>query len=147
MSTPQVFGNFYQISHVVIENIELRYFAYHTIWQKYFVLFFFFSFGPLRSSEKSENIIGLDSYILNSLDYLNSIWINISHCLTSLLKLKITVYFLAFIASSFRVTEDYPKQVYLARPLSCECFHYSQWNSLLYSICCHCSWCCSAWQP
>ena len=65
----------------------------------------FFTFGPLRSSEKSENIIGLDSYILNSLNYLNPIWINISHCLTSLLKLKITVYFLAFIASSFRVTE------------------------------------------
>ena len=30
-------------------------------------------------SEKSENIIGLDSYILGSLNYLNLIWICISH--------------------------------------------------------------------
>ena len=36
-------------------------------------------------------IIGLDSYILNSLNYLNLIWIYISHCMTSLLKLEITV--------------------------------------------------------
>ena len=35
--------------------------------------------------------IGLDSYILNSLNYLNLIWIYISHCMTSLLKLAITV--------------------------------------------------------
>ena len=32
-----------------------------------------------------------DSYILNSLSYLNLIWIYMSHCMTSLLKLEITV--------------------------------------------------------
>ena len=32
--------------------------------------------------------------------------LNVSQCMTSLLKLKITVSFLAFIASSFRVTEE-----------------------------------------
>ena len=42
-------------------------------------------------SEKSDNIISLDSYILNSLNNLNLIWIYISHCMTSLLKLEITV--------------------------------------------------------
>ena len=48
--------------------------------------------------------------------------------------------FLAFIASSFRVTEesgslkriDYPKQICLAHPLSFECFHCSKRNSSLY---------------
>ena len=44
-----------------------------------------------KYSEKSENMIGLDSYIQNSLNYLNLIWIYINHCLTSLLKLEITV--------------------------------------------------------
>ena len=44
-----------------------------------------------KYSGKSENIIGLDSYILNSLSYLNLIWIYMSHCMTSLLKLEITV--------------------------------------------------------
>ena len=44
-----------------------------------------------KYSLKSENIIGLDSYILNSLNYLNLIWLYISHCMTSLLKLEITV--------------------------------------------------------
>ena len=44
-----------------------------------------------KYSEKSENIIGLDSYILNSLNYLNLIWLYISHCMTSLPKLEITV--------------------------------------------------------
>ena len=42
-------------------------------------------------SEKSKNIIGLDIYILNSLNYLNLNLIYISHCMTSLLKLEITV--------------------------------------------------------
>ena len=44
-----------------------------------------------KYSEKSEDIIGLDSYILNSLSYLNLIRIYMSHCMTSLLKLEITV--------------------------------------------------------
>ena len=44
-----------------------------------------------KYSEKSENIIGLDSYILNSLNYLNLIWLYISHCKTSFLKLEIIV--------------------------------------------------------
>ena len=44
-----------------------------------------------KYSEKSENILGLDSYILNSLNYLNVIWTYISHRMTSLLKLEITV--------------------------------------------------------
>ena len=38
--------------------------------------------------------------------YLDPISINVSQCMTSLLKLEITVYFLALIASSFRVTEE-----------------------------------------
>ena len=38
--------------------------------------------------------------------YLDPISINVSQCMTSLLKLEITVSFLAFIASSFRVTEE-----------------------------------------
>ena len=41
--------------------------------------------------EIGTNIIGLDSYILNSLNYLKLIWIYISHGMTSLLKLEITV--------------------------------------------------------
>ena len=57
-------------------------------------------------SEESENIICLDPYILNSFSYLDPISINVSQCMTSLLKLEITVSFLAFIASSFRVTEE-----------------------------------------
>ena len=51
-------------------------------------------------------IICLDPYILNSFSYLGPISINVSQCMTSLLKLEITVSFLAFIASSFRVTEE-----------------------------------------
>ena len=50
-----------------------------------------------KYSEKSENIIGLD--------YLNLIWIYISYCRTSLLKLLLQYDSLAFISSSFRVTE------------------------------------------
>ena len=45
-------------------------------------------------------------FILNSFSYLDPISINFSQCMTSLLKLEITVSFLAFIASSFRVTEE-----------------------------------------
>ena len=70
---------------------------------------FIFYFVPLRQqkySEKSENIICLYPYILNSLSYLDPISITVSQCMTSLLKLKITVSFLAFVASSFRVTEE-----------------------------------------
>ena len=59
-----------------------------------------------KYSEKSENIICLDPYILNSFSYLDPISINVSQCMTSLLKLEITVSFLTFIASSFRVTEE-----------------------------------------
>ena len=44
-----------------------------------------------KYSEKSENIIGLDSYILNSLNHLNLVCIYISHCITSLLKLEISL--------------------------------------------------------
>ena len=56
----------------------------------------YFTFGPLRSSkysekfEKSENIIGLDSYFLNGLNCLNLIWIYIRYCMISLLKLENT---------------------------------------------------------
>ena len=45
----------------------------------------------LLYSKKSGNILGLDSYILNSLNYLYVIWTYISHCMTSLVKLEITV--------------------------------------------------------
>ena len=44
---------------------------------------------------KSENIIGLDSYILNSFSYLSPIWIYVSHCMI-----------------------DYPKRICLAHILS-----------------------------
>ena len=64
----------------------------------------YFTFGPLRSAEI--NLICLDPYILNSFSYLDPISINVSQCMTSLLKLEITVYFLAFIASSSWVTEE-----------------------------------------
>ena len=50
-------------------------------------------------SEKSENIICLDPYILNSFCYLDPISNHVSQCMTSLLKLEITGSFLAFIAS------------------------------------------------
>ena len=68
----------------------------------------YFTFGPdqQKYSEKSENIICLDSYILNSLNCLNLIWLYISHCMTSLLNLKLQYDFLAFVASLFRVTEE-----------------------------------------
>ena len=75
----------------------------------------------LKYSEKSENIIGLDSYILNSLNYLNLIWIYISHCMTSLLKLEITVYFFWLslpVHSGSLKRIDYPKQICLAHTLS-----------------------------
>ena len=52
-------------------------------------IYYFWSFD----SEKSENVI--DSYILNIYSHLEPIWIYISHCMTSLLKLEITVWFLA----------------------------------------------------
>ena len=55
---------------------------------------------------KSENVICLDPYILNSFSYLDPLSINVSQCMTSLLKLEITVSFLAFIASSYGVTEE-----------------------------------------
>ena len=51
-------------------------------------------------------IICLDPYIQNSFNYLDPISINVCQCITSLLNLEITVSFLAFIASSFRVTEE-----------------------------------------
>ena len=44
-----------------------------------------------KYSEKSENIIGLDSYILNSLNHVNLICYYISHCMTSLLKFEISL--------------------------------------------------------
>ena len=71
-------------------------------------IFYFWSFeiGRLKYSEKSEKIVCLDSYVLNSLSSLDTIWIYISHYMTSLLKLEITVCFLAFIASSFWVNEE-----------------------------------------
>ena len=77
-------------------------------------------------------MIGLDSYILNSFGYLDPIWINISHFMTSLLKLEITEnVFSGLIVSSFRVT-DYLKHICLSHPLSSDCFHFSLRNSFLY---------------
>ena len=54
----------------------------------FYVLYFEISRNILRNQK---NIIDLDSYILNNLNHLNLIWIYISHCMTSLLKLEITV--------------------------------------------------------
>ena len=54
-------------------------------------IFYFWSFEISRNIHRNQkNIIGLDSYILYSLNHLNLIWIYISHCMTSLLKLEIT---------------------------------------------------------
>ena len=51
------------------------------------------------------------------LNYLDTISNNVSQCMTSLLKPEITVSFLAFIASSFRVTEeDQLSETDLSRP-------------------------------
>ena len=50
-----------------------------------------------KYSEKAENLIGLDSYILNSFSYLSPIWINFCHCITYSLKFEITVYFSGFL--------------------------------------------------
>ena len=61
-------------------------------------------YGGFR--DESENMICLDPYILNSFSYLDPISINVSQCMASLLKLEITLSFLVFIASSFRVTEE-----------------------------------------
>ena len=72
-------------------------------------IFYFWSFEINRNIPRNQKtIIGLDSYILNSLDYLHIIWIYISHCMTFLLKREITacMTFLAFIVSSSRVTEE-----------------------------------------
>ena len=69
--------------------------------------FYFWSFEISRNIlRKSENVICLDQYILNSFSYLDPISINVSQCMTSLLKLEVTVSFLASNASSLRVTEE-----------------------------------------
>ena len=55
-------------------------------------IFYFWSFEISRNILRNQkNTIGLDSYILNSCNYLNLIWIYISHCMTSLLKHEVTV--------------------------------------------------------
>ena len=41
-------------------------------------------------------MIGLDSYILNIFSHLEPIWIYISYCMTSLMKLEIAVWFSGF---------------------------------------------------
>ena len=46
----------------------------------------------ILENQESENIIGLDPYILNSFSYLDPIKINVSQCMTSLLKFEITVF-------------------------------------------------------
>ena len=77
---------------------------------------------------RKQTIIGSDSYILNSLSYLNQIKINISHCMTSLLKLEITVclFWLSLPVHSGSLKRiDYLKQICLAQPLSFECFYCS----------------------
>ena len=46
----------------------------------------------ILENRESENIIGLDPYILNSFSYLDPIYINVCQCMTSLLKFEITVF-------------------------------------------------------
>ena len=48
----------------------------------------------------------LDPIYSKQFSYLDPISINVSQCMTSLLKLEITVSFLAFITSSFSLTEE-----------------------------------------
>ena len=65
----------------------------------------FISSGSVVISENSENILDLDSFILNTFSHLDPIWIYNSHCM-ALLRLKIQYVILASIASSFRLTEE-----------------------------------------
>ena len=68
-------------------------------------IFYFWSFEISRNILRYEkNIMGLDSYILNSFSCLGPVWVYFSHCVTSSLGLQYI--FLAFFASSFRVTEE-----------------------------------------
>ena len=71
-------------------------------------IFYFWSFEISRNILRNQkNIMGLDSYILNSLSCLCPVWVYFSHCVTSSLGFEVAVYyFLAFFASSFRVTEE-----------------------------------------
>ena len=70
-------------------------------------IFYFWSFEISRNILRNQKTsFCLDSYILNSFSDLSPILIYFSHCMTSSLKFKITEYFLALFASSFRVTEE-----------------------------------------
>ena len=59
----------------------------------------YFTFGPLRSAEIFWEIRKYDRFRFiysKQFNYLNLIWIYISHCMTSLLKLEITVWLSGF---------------------------------------------------
>ena len=62
-----------------------------------FIFYFLVLCDQQKYSEKSENIIGLDSYILNSFSYLSPFQIYFCHCMTSSVKFEITVYFSGFL--------------------------------------------------
>ena len=131
-------------------------------------IFYFWSFEISRNillySEKSENIIGLDSYILNIFSHLEPIWIYISHCITSLLKLEITVWFSGFYCQfiqgllivpvpvhCFSLTfteEDRLSETDLSGPTSfLSVFTALKGTHFYIFICCHSSWHCAVWQP
>ena len=60
-------------------------------------IFYFWSFDISRNIHRNQKKIkGLDSYSLCDFSHLGPIWIYISHCMTSLLKLEITVWFSDF---------------------------------------------------
>ena len=72
------------------------------------------SFEISRNILRNHKIfIGLDSNILNSFSYLSTIWIYFSHCMTSLVKCEITVFFLLSLPvhSGSLKRIDYPKQL------------------------------------
>ena len=90
-------------------------------------IFYFWSFEISRNILRKTNIIGLDSYILNSFSYLSPIYINFSHCMTSSLKFKITVYFSGFVCQFIQghFRGLIIRNSCLAYPLSFECLHCS----------------------
>ena len=120
-----------------IENSALPYIVHNAVYIFLFVL------GDQRKySEKSEICICLDPCILNRFSLFGPIWINISLLTGCLVETRnYSILSLAFIASSFRVTEENLvfETVQSGPYSSFECFLCSLRNKLLYFICYSCS--------
>ena len=111
----------------VLDLSELGYFRYLCCY-----IYFFWSFGTFESRKALNPVLG---------GVRDDASVIISHEQTSLL---FSIY-----ANSFRVTEENLvfETVQSGPYSSFECFLCSYRSSLLYFICCHCSWCCAVWQP